>query len=164
MKYLSFIFIFTLITVVACKSQTESSTDEETGYKYFGEKIEKIDAVSFSDLMVALESQDSVFTQVKADVEAVCQTKGCWMNLVDGKSETEGDASLFVKFKDYGFFMPKDIAGKTVIVRGYAYKEITSVDELKHYAEDEGKSQEEIDQITEAVEELKFMADGVILL
>jgi len=60
--------------------------------------------------------------------------------------------------------MPLDLAGSNVIVDGIAYKEVTGVDELRHYAEDEGKSPEEIAKITEPVEELKFMADGVIIL
>jgi len=89
------------------------------------------------------------------------QAKGCWINIV---SEDAAKPSMFVKFKDYGFFMPKDIAGKEVIMEGYAFKEVTSVDELRHYAEDEGKSKEEIAAITEPVEELKFMASGVLLL
>ena len=71
---------------------------------------------------------------------------------------------MFVKFKDYGFFMPKDIAGKRVVMDGYAFKEITPVDELRHYAEDEGKSPEEIAAIVEPKEELKFLAKGVLLL
>ncbi|MBT8190468.1 MAG: DUF4920 domain-containing protein [Saprospiraceae bacterium] len=146
--------------ISACKKPAQPL--EENGYKYFGEKIDKVEAISFNDLMSKIETQDSVYTQVEAQVEAVCQTKGCWMNLVDANN-VEG-ASIFVKFKDYGFFMPKDIAGQKVIVEGVAYKEITTVDELKHYAEDEGLSQEEIDAITEPEEELKFMANGVILL
>ena len=60
--------------------------------------------------------------------------------------------------------MPLDLAGSEVIVEGIAYREITTVDELKHYAEDEGLSAEEIAKITEPAEELKFMADGVIIL
>ena len=48
-------------------------------------------------------------------------------------------------------------------MEGKAYREVTSVDELKHYAEDEGKTPEEIAAIVEPVEELKFMASGVIL-
>ena len=84
------------------------------------------------------------------------------MNLIPTEGPT--DQSVFVKFKDYGFFMPLDLAGSEVIVQGKAYKEVTSVDELRHYAEDEGLSAEEIAKITEPEEELKFMADGVIIL
>ena len=47
---------------------------------------------------------------------------------------------------------------------GFAFKEVTPVDELRHYAEDEGMSKEEIAAITEPKEELKFMASGVLLL
>ena len=113
-----------------------------------------------TELLAQMETQDTVEAQLKANVEAVCQTKGCWMNLVD---DSAGDAAIFVKFKDYGFFMPKDIAGEVVVVRGIAYKEVTSVEELKHYAEDEGKSQEEIDAITEPEFSYAFIADGVLL-
>jgi hypothetical protein len=60
--------------------------------------------------------------------------------------------------------MPKDIAGRKVTLDGYAYREVTSVDELRHYAEDEGKSKAEIEKITEPKEELKFLASGVILM
>ena len=164
MKYIISTFLLAVIFLISCKQQNTAApvVEEETGYQYFGEKIENIEAKSFSELMADLENQDSVYTQVKANVEAVCQTKGCWMNLIDGQAES--DESLFVKFKDYGFFMPKDIAGQTVVIEGYAYREVTSVDELRHYAEDEGKSEEEIAQINEPVEELKFMAHGVILL
>jgi hypothetical protein len=59
--------------------------------------------------------------------------------------------------------MPLDLAGKEVVMNGYAFKDVTSVDELKHYAEDEGLSQAEIDGITEPKKELKFMASGVYL-
>ena len=82
------------------------------------------------------------------------------MNMVSNNPDKE---SMFVKFKDYGFFMPKDIVGKTVIMEGVAYRETTSVEELRHYAEDEGKSKEEIEKITEPQVELKFMASGVLI-
>jgi hypothetical protein len=71
---------------------------------------------------------------------------------------------MVVQFKDYGFFVPKDIAGRQVVIEGYAYRAVTPIEDLKHYAEDAGKSQEEIDAITEPKEELKFLASGVILL
>ena len=71
--------------------------------------------------------------------------------------------TMMVNFKDYGFFMPKDIAGKKVVMQGFAYKELTSVDDLKHYAEDAHKSKAEIDAIKEPKSELKFMASGVIV-
>ena len=154
-SFIQFILLSSLF-VMACKPAPVSDG------KYFGKKIDQINAIDFNTLLSQIETQDSVYTQLEASVKGVCQVKGCWMNLVD--ETTSPDQTIFVKFKDYAFFMPKDIAGKKVIVEGYAYKEVTSVDELRHYAEDEGKSQEEINKITEPQEEFKFMADGVIIL
>ena len=69
-----------------------------------------------------------------------------------------------VTFKDYGFFVPKDIDDKReVIVQGVAKYETTDVETLRHYAEDEGLSQEEINKITEPKTELVFIADGVLI-
>jgi hypothetical protein len=38
-----------------------------------------------------------------------------------------------------------------------------AVEDLRHYAEDEGKSKEEIAKITEPLVELAFEAEGVII-
>jgi len=157
MKSILLVSALSLLTFFACKSPQTSSVAGEK----FGKEITAENAVDLPSVIAKLESQDSVRTKFTAKVESVCQTKGCWMNLVP---TTQGEDEIFVKFKDYAFFMPLDIAGKNVIVEGVAFKEVTPVDELKHYAEDEGLSQEEIDKITEPKEEWKFMADGVIVL
>ena len=74
-----------------------------------------------------------------------------------------GDQEAFVKFKDYGFFVPKTLADVEVVVSGRAYVSKTSVEDLKHFAQDAGKPQEEIDAITEPELSLDFMADGVLV-
>lgn len=127
----------------------------------FGEAITSKGAVTYDQMLKRIEGKEKVKVKVRAAVEDVCQAKGCWMNLVSAK---EGQGKMMVQFKDYGFFMPKDIAGREVIVDGYAYYEVTSVDELRHYAEDAGKTPEEIALITEPARKLKFMASGVLLL
>jgi hypothetical protein len=143
--------------IASCKTTT--SGDSNT----FGAGVtNKENPVAFADVVKQLDTQDSVNVVVKAKVEEVCQAKGCWMNLVDNQGAT--DEQLFVKFKDYAFFVPKDIAGREVLIEGVAYKEETSIDELRHYAEDAKKSAEEIAAITEPVIEKKFMATGVVLV
>jgi hypothetical protein len=129
--------------------------------KAFGEKVTPKDAVTY-DAMLAKLGKDGKLDNVKVSgtVEAVCKAKGCWMNIASDK----GAPSMFVKFKDYAFFMPKDIAGKKVVMVGNAFKEITTVEELRHFAEDEGKSKEDIAKITKPKEDIKFMANGVLIL
>ena len=145
-------------------SQTEQADQTEVakegGDQHFGEKISADGAISYDELLTKMQQSDSMAVKVVGTVESVCQAKGCWMNI----QANEGQPEMFVKFKDYGFFVPKDISGQKVIMDGHAYREVTSVDELRHYAEDEGKSKEEIAAITEPVEELKFLASGVIVL
>jgi len=157
MKKVILLSCFLIAGLIACKSPQKTSVAGEK----IGKEFKAESPTDISSIIAQLNTQDTVRTQLKAKVESVCQVKGCWMNLVP---ITEGDDEIFVKFKDYAFFMPLDLAGKDVIIEGIAYKEVTPVDELKHYAEDEGLSQEEIDKITEPTEELKFMADGVIIL
>jgi hypothetical protein len=83
---------------------------------------------------------------------------GCWMDLA-----MDDDEIIHVTFKDDSFLLPKDAAGKTAIIEGVATYEEIPVDMLKHMAEDEGKTQEEIDAITEPKLEYTFVAKGVIL-
>ena len=78
------------------------------------------------------------------------------------KLDMGNDKIVRVTFKDYGFFMPLDATGE-VVVNGIAYVKETSVADLKHYAEDAGKSAEEIAKITEPEVTMSFEADGVLL-
>ena len=97
--------------------------------------------------------------KVSGKVVEVCQEKGCWM-----KIERPNGENLMVKFKDYGFFMPKNIVGKEVVLDGEATMKEVSVKQQKHYAEDAGKSKEEIEKIKEPKKELQFVAKGVLVL
>jgi hypothetical protein len=73
-------------------------------------------------------------------------------------------ASMMVRFRDYAFFVPKEgLEGKEVVMQGRAKKEVTSVAMLRHYAEDAGKSKEEIAAITEPETSWQFEADGVLI-
>lgn len=151
------IFFFTVLVIVSgCKDKSAPHPDNPN---LFGATLSEGAPITLGELITQLESTGEVKNvKVKGTVESVCQAKGCWMNL---KSDDFPGKLVFVKFHDYGFFVPKDIAGMDVILEGNAYIEETSVDELKHYAEDEGKTAEEIAAITAPVEEMKFMATGV---
>ncbi len=97
--------------------------------------------------------------KITGKVTEVCQEKGCWMKVQRPNGET-----LMVKFKDYGYFMPKDIVGKEVVLEGEANVKEVSVKQQKHYAEDAGKSKEEIALIKSPKKELQFIARGVLVL
>ncbi|MCF8237891.1 MAG: DUF4920 domain-containing protein [Saprospiraceae bacterium] len=142
--------------------QADGSGDAAVDSLHFGEVITPDGAITMDELLVRLNESDSVATKVRGLVTSVCQVKGCWMTM---KAPTSEEApEIFVQFKDYEFFMPFGLAGSEVVIDGYAYRDITSVEELRHYAEDEGLPAEEIAAITEPEEELKFMANGVVIV
>lgn len=124
----------------------------------FGDKVKAKGAISTTEFITQIEGKDSLFTKVKVDINEACQKKGCWMNVDLG-----GGSDMMVRFKDYGFFVPKDAGGSSAIIEGVAYREVVSVDMLRHYAEDAGKSEEEIAKITSPETKLSFEANGVLI-
>ena len=96
---------------------------------------------------------------IQAKITGVCEKKGCWLTL-----ENSQNITIFVKMKDYAFFLPMSALGKTVLLQADANKKITSVEELKHYAEDAKKTKEEIEKITEPKTEIRVLAKGIKIL
>jgi hypothetical protein len=146
MKYT---FIFALVLGLAVGANAQS---------FHGKKITDEGAVPAPELVAKLGDKTEMPTKIVGTVESVCKVKGCWM-----KVKTTDGQTMRVTFKDYGFFVPKDIAGKQVVFEGVAQQSTTSVADLKHYAQDAGKSKEEIAKITEPEKAVTFVADGVIV-
>ncbi len=123
-----------------------------------GETLTEQGAIQATELATKLETKEEMPAKVTGVVESVCKAAGCWM-----KVKTADGQTMRVTFKDYGFFVPKDIAGKTVVFEGVAKVKTTSVAMLKHYAEDGGKTKEEIAKITQPEKAIGFVATGVIV-
>ncbi|TPE41058.1 DUF4920 domain-containing protein [Pontibacter mangrovi] len=142
-------------TQAEATSETQSAAPDST----FGASFAEENVLSATELVKAVAGQDSLQATVAAEIKESCQSKGCWM---DVKLGDEGN--MKVTFRDYGFFVPtQDLAGRQVVFTGTAKRELVSVEDLRHFAQDAGKSAEEIAAITEPREELRFVADGVIL-
>ncbi len=167
-RNLLFLFAVTAL-LVGCNSTKEKENEapkslgieQSTKYDLKGYRFEDKDLASANELLTAYKEMkvgDTLEMKVKAKVNSVCQKKGCWMRLDLGE-----DTESFVRFLDYGFFMPMDLAGSEVLVNGKAYVEETSVEDLKHFAEDAGKSQDEIDAITEPELSYNFLSTGVLI-
>lgn len=154
------IFTLSLTYCVSCTQQTEETeknTSVESGL-YFGDSINSTGAVESSTLVTAMGTKDSLPIKLSGKILDVCQKKGCWMEVDAGGGQT-----MRVSFKDYGFFVPKDAAGKIAVMDGFAKIDTISIEELKHYAEDAGKSKAEIEKITAPEIEISYEAYGVII-
>lgn len=158
-KYIAIVALAAIVS--ACNQAPESApqTDATPKMEVFGDKnITTENIMPTATFVSQLATTEKLNTKIEGEVKSVCQKKGCWM-----KVEVADGKEVFVKFKDYDFFVPMDIAGRKVVIEGEASQSVTSVDELRHYAEDAGKSKEEIEAITEPENNLSFMATGVIV-
>ena len=147
---------------VNCEQKKEVAPEvAKVEYAKFGDSISVDDALSTDEMMkkfADLKEGDTLEVKFKSEINEVCQKKGCWMTL-----DLADDKEAFVKFKDYGFFVPKNAQDKEVVVNGKAFVSVESVDVLKHYAKDAGKSQAAIDSIVEPKVTYSFMANGVLI-
>jgi len=125
----------------------------------YGEAIKADGAIAIADLPSQLTKEEPLQTKIKAKVTGVCPKKGCWLSL-----EMPDSSKVFVKMKDYGFFVPVDMIGKTVVLDGEAVMKTASVEELQHYAEDAKKSKAEIAAITKPQKEIRFTAKGILVV
>ena len=159
-KIIAFTFCFFALT--SCKKETVSTENEKQDkYAFFGDSISDDKAISNDEMLAQfdkLKAGDTLNVKFKSKIKNVCQKKGCWMTLA-----LPNEKEAFVKFKDYAFFVPKNAQDEEVVVNGKAFVSVESVDELKHYAKDEGKSQAAIDSIVTPKTTYSFMADGVLI-
>ena len=158
------LFAFILTFAVACNqpksevSSEDSAPVAEAAFAFYGDKISPDGATDLNEFVKTSEVTDSVMVKLEGTIDATCAMKGCWMTM----KTDEGDVR--VTFKDYGFFVPSaGQEGKTAIVEGVAVRTVTDVATLRHYAQDAGKSQEEIEAITEPQEGIALIATGVAI-
>ncbi|RAR47416.1 DUF4920 domain-containing protein [Flavobacterium lacus] len=152
-----------VFSMIACKKEEVKEVAEvkTENFKTFGDSISADGVISREDLLAkyeTLKEGDTIEVKFRSDIKDVCQKKGCWMNM-----SLNEDKNAFVRFKDYGFFMPLNAAGSEAIVNGKAFISVETVDELKHYAKDAGKSQAAIDSITEPKVSYSFLSNGVLI-
>ena len=153
------LFIIGLGALVACNNPSKENKETFTVVEeFYGEKIDNNNIVEYSTVKEGVEKNGTLTAKIQGEILSTCAKKGCWMEL------KAGDDTLMVRFKDYGFFVPKEGAeGKTAIINGEAFFDTLGVELLQHYAEDAGKSSEEILSITEPEYVFVFTADGVII-
>ena len=159
MRNLLQLLIVTLFMIGCASSSPEPVAIGDQNEAYYGEKITMEGAIPLNDLISQVNEKGTFEGKVEGEITGTCAKKGCWMTLKNG----EGD-DIRVKFKDYGFFVPTEgMEGKMAIMQGVAWQDTVTVEMRQHYAEDAGKSAEEIAEITEPAYTIGFLADGVVI-
>lgn len=156
--------IFALLAAVVmwCISIAQPPNVPVKNGSFFGEKITADQAITTDQLPNLLlnknEGSRKADIKIKGVVTDVCTMEGCWI-----KVQSAG-GKIMVKMKDHKFTVPVALNGKTVVIAGAVEEKITSVEQLKHYAADAGKSKEEIAAIKEPQKEIVVDAKGVLVL
>ena len=158
------VFLLAALMVVACQATEDSILEEEQatvelGKSYGPVEVKVTEAISVEDMLKTFEgkTEEMEFT-IEAELSEVCSKAGCWVNIDKGNGET-----FMVRFKDHFTIPTKTAVGTGAYLHGVAYWDTVSVDLLQHFAEDAGKTPEEIAKITEPKYELGFEADGIVL-
>ena len=148
-----------LLAIVFISSFTYAQVKPALKGSVYGSQVSNVHAISAEELEKKLDQESEFKGNLQGKVVSVCQEKGCWMKIAKNNGE-----AIMIRFKDYKFFVPKNIDGKEVVLIGEAKKSTTSVETLKHYAKDAGKTNDEISKITEPKNEIVFTASGVRVL
>ena len=151
--------IFLLAVVIfALNANAQPPEGDATSGMTFGKQVDEKDALDVDKLGTVLVENEPTTVKVKGKVVEVCKAEGCWI-----KMET-AQGPMLIKMKDHAFLVPLSLNGKTIITSGIAKLQETSVEMLRHYAEDAGKSKEEIAAITEPKKQIVIQAEGILVL
>ncbi len=90
--------------------------------------------VELADVLADVEQYVDQSLVIRTGIAKVCQKKGC---LIIAQS---GPHAVRVSFRDYGFFIPTDAAGKNVELAGELVRRELSEAEVAHFNQDAGES------------------------
>jgi hypothetical protein len=123
----------------------------------FGAGVTLTEATPLARLVADPKAFEGKQVRVDGEIAEVCHEKGCWLMLTDGERRVR------VRFKNYGFFVPRDSGGRKVIVQGEVVVDQISEALARHYAEDAGHP-ERAAEIHGAQQVVAFVATGVEVL
>jgi hypothetical protein len=151
------LFAAVLFTALAANAQETPEKEKVQAAKgvVYGKVSDEKNIVPVDELKTKLVN-DKFEGQVQGKVVEVCQAEGCWIRI----QRADGTA-MMVRAKDHAVLMPANIVGRTVVIEGSAVIKEVSEEMRKHYAEDAGKSKEEIAKIKGAEKDVQFAAKGV---
>ena len=94
----------------------------------FGAGLTLSELTSLAEVVRAPEKFEARPVLLRGRISDVCQRKGCWVVLRDGGEQVR------VRFHDYAFFLPTDVAGSEAFVEGLVNVEELSQKAARHYA------------------------------
>jgi hypothetical protein len=166
MKQIIFVLLF-ISSFYACNSNKTAENNDATASDsakkemHYGIAMQFDEATPVADMAAKVKTERQFNGNVTGVITAVCKHAGCWADLDCGNGQTI--KILFRNADSTEFSIDKNAIGRTLTAHGIGFLDTTSVEKLKHYAEDDEKSKEEIAKITEPEIVVGFRADAAML-
>lgn len=90
----------------------------------FGKPLSGLPPTKLADVLARPEAGRTV--RLEGTIDRVCRNKGCWLEL------KQGEQAVHVTFEGYSFFVPKDAAGRPVVLEGKVVVRDPDGDEAAH--------------------------------
>jgi hypothetical protein len=154
----------TTLLLTACQHPTRAEYDANHGWIVYGNYTPTIrgETPEVTPETAAAHADSGQLVVLSGTVSDVCRTMGCWIEIEDTNAEG-ARSTILVMNRDHAYFVPRNCRGRRVHAIGYVVVETHSVEMLKHLAMDAGKSQDEIDAITEPSKRVLFIANAILL-
>jgi hypothetical protein len=136
-----------------------ASAGSSQGTQSFGGALGGSQKVSLGELLASPAKFNEQTVTVSGHVRRACARKGCWLELA--ADEQKGSPSCRVTFKDYGFLVPTNSAGRAATLEGVVQLTLVPKETVAHY-ESEGATfaNKEPDG---TAHEVRMVATGVVL-
>lgn len=135
MKLLLTLFISAFVSVVSSASAETIRLSEPVAQDANSETFGKVIDSSLTQVSMAeVATQSAALVGkpfiVETKIAKVCQKKGCFF------IAQYQDQVIRVSFRDYGFFIPTDAGGKTVVLAGELVEKEMSAEQAEHFNQD----------------------------
>jgi hypothetical protein len=153
--------LIALISIAALCVESEEQTSKEKkepAPSSYGKVITVKEATPLKSIVADIKKYNNQTLRVEGTIADVCQRKGCWLVVADGQ------ANLRVTFEGYSFFVPKDSAGRKVVLQGVVKEEEISEGAARHYAEEQKTGNVKPEDIKGPQRVITMVASGVRIL
>jgi len=116
------------IILIGC-GQSSQEVKSET----FGAEMTMTESTTLAEVYQNPDKYSGKEIRLEGTITEVCEKKGCWFKMTDGENV------LTVRFKDYGFFVPKDAAKSTATIQGIFETEVDEHVEQEAHEQKEGE-------------------------
>lgn len=123
-----------------------------------GAALGNSEKVSLNEVFANPEEYAGKSVIVEGVIVRSCKMEGCWAELAPSM---DSEATVRVKFKDHGFFIPLKSEGFKARAEGVFSIKVLSKEEVDHLVEDGAKFSSRNED--GSVNEVSFLASGIVL-